>query len=161
MPKAPPPSTTADASAGVREVHFIGGATLAGPSYPDGCAWVAVRRYGAETCRVDASAVQAAPGAALERLADALSGGRPPIPELPSIAVDVTSADAGIESAVTAIPTGRTLRFASAGNPVSYIRVCEPDGAEVAFWDADELAQDAAGVLGDVLAAVASTHIAR
>jgi hypothetical protein len=161
VPTTPSTRPATDTPAGVFEVDFVGGASLACPAYPEDCAWVAVRRYGAETCRVDADSVGADPEGQLARLADALSGGRPGIPELPPTEEDGVPADYGLESAVTAIPTARTLRFASAGEPVSYLRVCEPNGREVAYWVADELAEDAADVLGAAIGAVASTRTPR
>lgn len=155
--------TAADRSdpAEVFEVAFIGGATLTCPLYPADCSWVAIRRGDSEPRRIDAAAMQADPERELARLADALSGGRPGIPDLPPTEYDGTPADYGTESAVTAVPTGRTLRFASAPDPVGYLRVCEIDGREVAYWVPDELAEDAADVLGAAVGAVASRAVRR
>jgi hypothetical protein len=143
------------------ELAFIGGATLSCPPYPAPCSWVTVRRGEDEICRIAASSMQANPGAQLARLADALSGGRPGIPELPPTEYDGRPADYGVESAVTAVPTGRTLRFASAPGAVDYLRVCEIDGREVAYWVDDELAEDAGEVLGAAIGAVASRTVRR
>jgi len=139
------------------EVDLSNGARLCCPFYPQDCEWLAVHRYGRETYRVTAAALAASPVGELTRMADALSDGRPANPDLPVTFYDGEPGNYGLESAVSAVATGRTLRFASAGREVDYLRVCGPTGEEVAYWVRDEFAEDAADVLGATVGCLAST----
>jgi hypothetical protein len=138
------------------ELRLQSGAVLCCPAYPADCDWVAVRRDGRETHRVNAAAVTSDAAHELTRLADALSDCRRGDPSLP-VTVHVVGLQAfGLESAATADSTGRTLRFASASEgPVDYLRVCDQAGHEVGYWTLQEFTDEAAEVLGALIGCLA------
>jgi hypothetical protein len=136
-------------------VELDGGRIITCPLYPQPAEWAAVLVDGTETHRAAADNVGAAPVTELTRLAGALCPGRAATPDLP-VPDDVESH--GEECAVRAQDGGNTLRFAAAPAEVDYLRVCDPAGAEIAYWICDEFAEDAADVLGAVIGCLASTE---
>jgi hypothetical protein len=129
------------------------GRTITRPPASRPCEWIAVLIDGAETHRAVAAIVGAAPVKELTRLADALSPGRAAIPDLPVEG----SHNHGAECAVRAFQSGNTLRFAAAPAGVENLRVCDPAGAEIAYWAWEEFAEDPADVRGAGNRGLAST----
>lgn len=57
--------------------------------------------------------------------------------------------------AMLLMPTGFQLRYADGTGPCDYVRVCDPLGREVAYWNSDEWAQAPQEVMGALLGALA------
>ncbi len=147
------PERADDARPSCDAVALDCGRTITRPPTSRPCEWIAVLIDIAETHRAVAAIVGAAPVEELTRLADALSPGRTAIPDLPIEGND----DHGEECAVRASQSGNTLRFAAAPAGVEDLRVCDPAGAEIAYWAWEEFAEDAADVLGAVIGCLAPT----
>jgi hypothetical protein len=89
------------------------------------------------------------PTGELTRLLDILSGGRPQ---------DLFS-EYGWETALSA-SSSRALHVQASAQPaaenvaVNYVRVCERDGEEIAYWSSDEWAEDPQLVIGALVGAL-------
>lgn len=127
--------------------------TLTCPHYPDDCTWAAVLVDGVEIHRTDAKALQANPAAELTQLADALIPGRRENRELPQPADQDPSE--WHECAVADHDSGRTIRFDPAPDEVDSVRICAPDGEEIAYWSSSEFEEDAPDCLGSAIGALA------
>lgn len=57
------------------------------------------------------------------------------------------------ESSITH-SNGTSLLFSAYPEPVSYIRVVDAEGREIAYWTIDEVSEDPADVLGAIFGAV-------
>lgn len=79
-------------------------------------------------------------------------------------AKDLLNAD---DEVVVVLDDGHTLRSGtydkSAGNVVSgeYVRLCAPDGTEIAYWDQAEWAADPALVMGAIINSAAGLRLTR
>jgi hypothetical protein len=144
--------TTPTASPARFEVALSNGLSVRCPAYPHDCDWLSVHEPGLETYRTTSATIEANPDVMLTRLADALCPGRLPQEGLPASPVGGETLDYGSESAITAADSGRTLRFASAPGSVDYLRVCDPDGREIAYWVSDEFAENETSALLGALA---------
>ncbi len=129
------------------------GRTLTCPPYPNDCTWAAVVVDGVEIHRTNAGALAAAPNAELTRLADALIPGRGENRELPQPA-DQDPSD-WRECAVADYDSGRTVRFDPAPDEVDSVRICAPDGEEIAYWSSTEFEEDAPDCLGAAIGSLA------
>lgn len=54
--------------------------------------------------------------------------------------------------------TVRTEPYSANEGGVSYVRVCAPDGREIAYWDYSEWAEDPQGVMGAIFGAALMRH---
>ncbi len=129
------------------------GRTLTCPPYPNDCTWAAVVVDGVEIHRTNADALAADPPGELTRLADALIPGRPENPELPQPAGQDPS-DCR-ECAVALAECPRTIRFDPSPDQVDRVRICAPDGEEIAYWSTSEFEEDAPDCLGAAIGALA------
>lgn len=134
-------------------VALENGRTLTCPHYPEDCTWAAVLLDGREIHRTTAAALAADPGAELTRLADALIPSRLENPELPNLGGE--GAHVWHECAVALADIPRTIRFDAAPSDVDSVRICAPDGEEIAYWSSAEFEEDAADCLGDAIGALA------
>ena len=129
------------------------GRTLTCPTYPNDCTWTAVVLDGIEIHRTNADVLATGANAELTRLADALIPGRRENRELPQPA----DQDPGEwhECAVAEHDSGRTIRFDPAPDDVDRVRICAPDGEEIAYWSSTEFEEDAPDCLGAAIGALA------
>lgn len=134
-------------------VVFEDGRTLTCPAQPQLCTWVAIAVDGVEIHRTNADALAAAPNAELTRLADALIPGRRENRELRQ-PVDQDPSE-WHECAVADYDSGRTIRFDPAPDEVDSVRICAPDGEEIAYWSSTEFEEDAPDCLGAAIGALA------
>ena len=58
------------------------------------------------------------------------------------------------EAVVRHDQNGFQLRTPAHPLPVEYLRVCDPDGNEIAYWSIEEVQGDAAGVVGAIIGAL-------
>lgn len=129
-------------------VAFDGGRTLACPTAPQPCEWIAVIADGAEIHHTRASALQANPGRELTRLAEALIPGLPETPGLPQ--PEEPKEVTWHECATTVSETANTMRFDAPPESIESVRICAPNGAVIGYWE-DEFERDAAGTLAEIL----------
>jgi hypothetical protein len=132
-------------------VVFEGGRTLTCPAQPQLRTWVAIAVDGVEIHRLDADALQANPGAELTRLAEALIPGLPETPGLPQ--PEEHEEQEWHECAIAVAANGNTIRFDAPPEAIESVRVCEPNGAVVGYWE-EEFEADAADALRDVIDAL-------
>lgn len=59
----------------------------------------------------------------------------------------------GDETRMTNVGNGFTMTV-PAGSRVDYVRICDPDGNETAYWTVDEFAEDPADVIGAMFGAL-------
>jgi hypothetical protein len=134
-------------------VVFEGGQTLTCPAQPQPCAWVAIAVDGVEIHRLNADALQANPGVELTRLAEALIPGLPETPGLPR--PEENEEQEWHECAIAVAANGNTIRFDAPPEAIESVRVCEPNGALVGYWE-EEFDSDAVDALGDVIDALSA-----
>lgn len=53
---------------------------------------------------------------------------------------------------------GNTLHFPSYPDPCSYVAVCDQNGMEIAYWDAEEWAEEPESVMGAIMGALCKIH---